>query len=240
MWVTVPRAPFPAARAPPWRTSATHRSAVLLHAPTLGRERESMTSVRVRTCAAGSALAVVTGLLTSSSSLLGADVAAVALLGVGAGAALGLVGDRSPAERALAFLAGFLAAWLAYALRAGLLPDIPAGRGLAVVVVVAIVTAVATATADRLPLWAGLLGAAALAGAYELVFAADPTAFVAQSTTAATSVLLAVAVGFVVATAVPLLLGGDRTPAAERDARHATPTSGSSSSLTSLLKDGNA
>ncbi len=201
-----------------------------------------MTSVRVRTCAAGSALAVVTGLLTSSSSLLGADVATVAVLGVGFGAALGLIGDRSPGERALGFLVGFLAAWLGYALRAGLLPDIPAGRGVAVVVVVAIVTAVATASADRLPLWTGLLGAAALAGAYELVFAADPTAFAGESTTAATSVLLAVAVGFVVATAVPLLLGGDRSPATDHDARHAAPTStsGSSSSLTSLLKDGNA
>lgn len=205
-----------------------------------------MTSVRIRTCAAGSALAVVAGLLSSSESLLGADLAAVALLGVGAGAALGLVGDRSPGERALAFLVGFLAAWLGYALRAGLLPDVPAGRGLAAVVVVALITAAATASADRLPLWSGLLGAAAFAGAYELVFAADPTAFVSESTTAATSVLLATAIGFVVATAVPLLLGADRAPASASNAPPTTPAAGSTAPassaapFTSLLKDGNA
>ena len=203
-----------------------------------------MTSVRVRTCAAGSALAVVAGLLTSSGSALGADLPAVALLGVGAGAVLGLVGDRSPGERALGFLAGLVAAWLGYALRAGLLVATGAGRAVAVVVVISVITAVATASADRLPLWTGLLGAAALAGAYELVYAGDPTAFASSSTAAVTSVLLAAALGFVVGTAVPLLLGGGTEPARhtgagvppQRETAPRTP----SAPMTSLLKDGNA
>jgi hypothetical protein len=49
-----------------------------------------------------------------------------------------------------------------------------------------------------MPLWAGLVGVAAIAGAYEYAFGLDPTAFTSQSMTAATTVLLAAAVGYLV------------------------------------------
>jgi hypothetical protein len=155
--------------------------------------------VRTRTALVGSALALTAGLLADHGAVLGADLPKTALFGAAAGAVLGLVPDRSPAPRALAFLAGFVAAWVGYGLRAGYLPDIPAGRAIAAVVVVGLVTAVATTTAGRLPLWAGLLGAATLLGSYETTFAADPAAFVEQSMTAATTVLLTAALGFLVA-----------------------------------------
>jgi hypothetical protein len=173
-----------------------------------------MSSVRTRTLVTGAALAVAAFLLADQGAIFGADLPKVALLGAAAGAVLGLVPDRMPAARLGAFLAGFASAWLGYALRAGVLPDIPMGRAIAAVVVVAVITAVAVATGNRLPMWAGFLGAAALLGSYETTFAATPTSFVSDSLTAVTTSLLAVALGFLVA--VLLAEGGSAEPAAEQ------------------------
>ena len=173
-----------------------------------------MASVRLRTLAVGSALALTAGLLTDHGAALGADLPSLALFGIAAGAVLGLVPDRGPAARAAGFLAGFLATWAAYGLRASVLPDVPIGRALAAAGVVAAITAVATATAGRLPLWSGLVGAATLVGAYETVFSADPAAFGSEATTVATTVLLAASIGYLVAVlgaAAPA--GADQPPA---------------------------
>jgi hypothetical protein len=158
-----------------------------------------MSSVRIRTLVTGSALAVAAFVLADQGAVFGADLPKVALLGAAAGAVLGLVPDRSPAARLGGFVGGFAAAWLGYALRAGVLPDIPMGRAIAAVVVVAVVTAVAAATANRLPMWAGFVGVATLLGSYETTFAATPTSFVSDSMTAVTTSLLAAALGFLVA-----------------------------------------
>jgi hypothetical protein len=179
-----------------------------------------MTSVRSRTCAGGTAVAVAAGALTLNGAVLGPELATWALLGTAAGAVAALVPDRSAAERAGAFLVGLLAAWGGFAVRAGLLPDVPLGRALSVVAAVLLVTAVATATAGRLPLWAGLLGAATFAGAYTAAYVADPPDFATGSVTALTSVLLAAAIGFLVVTLVD---GSLANPAG----RHrAAPTAG--------------
>jgi hypothetical protein len=170
-----------------------------------------MTSVRIRTLAAGSAVAVLAGVLVNHGAALGADFTKTALLGVAAGAALGLVPHSSAAGRAGGFAVGFLAAWLGYALRAGFLPDIPLGRALAAVVVVSLITAVAVATMDRLPLWSGLVGAGLLIGAYETTYVATPSAFTGESSVAANGVLFAAAFGFVVTTAVMFFAVTDRT-----------------------------
>lgn len=162
-----------------------------------------MLPVRARTLLAGGALAAAAGVLSVHGAALGAAVPSAALVGVGAGAALGLVADRTAAARAGAFALGLGAAWVGYLVRAGVLPDIPVGRGLSVVLVVSLVTALATATAGRLPLWAGLLGAATMAGAYEATYTASATTVVADAPVAAAAGLLAAAVGFVVAGLVP-------------------------------------
>src|SRR5689334_9264581 len=157
-----------------------------------------MSSVRLRTLVTGAALAIAAFLLADHGALFGADLPKVALMGAAAGAVLGLVPDRLPAARLGGFLTGFLAAWVGYALRAGVLPDIPMGRAIAAAVVVAIVTLVAVATANRLPMWAGFVGVATLLGSYETTFAATPTSFVSDSMTAVTTSLLAAAFGFLV------------------------------------------
>jgi hypothetical protein len=164
-------------------------------------------------------VAVAAGLLTHSGAVLGDELATWALLGTAAGAVVALVPDRGAGERAAAFVLGVLAAWGGFALRAGVLPDVPLGRALAVVSALSLVTAVATATAGRLPLWAGLAGTATFAGAYTAAYVADPPAFATASVTALTSVLLAAAIGFLVVTVVD---GSLANPVG----RHRAPTAG--------------
>ncbi|WP_234346491.1 hypothetical protein [Cellulomonas timonensis] len=158
---------------------------------------------------AGALLAVVATVTVLLSGLLGPEVQPVALLGAALGGALGLVPDRTPGQRIAAFAVGFGAAWIGYLLRAAALPDAAAGRAVAVFVVLIACLAIGAGTRGRLPLWATLLGAAAMAGSYESAYAADPSAFVTTSPIAATAVLLTAGAGFL-ATA---LLG----PAVERD-----------------------
>lgn len=157
-----------------------------------------MTSVRQRTCAAGAALAVVAGALVDHAAFFGSDFGRSALLGVVMGAVVGLVPHRSPLLRLTGFAAGLVAAWAGYLVRAGMLPDIPMGRAIAAVLVVSLITAVSTATADRVPLWAGLLGAGTLVGAFEQTYVQAPSDVVGGSTVAVTSAVLAVAFGFLV------------------------------------------
>lgn len=158
---------------------------------------------------AGSLVAIVAGLLVEYGGHLGLELTHVALMGSALGAVLGLVPQATPGGRALGFLGGFGAAWIGFALRAGLLPDIPLGRAIAAVIVVSIVTAIATASGGRAPLWAGLLGVGALAGAYETTFSIEPTAFTSDSVTAVVTTLLAAGLGFVATIVIAELTGVD-------------------------------
>lgn len=191
-----------------------------------------MTSVRIRTCAAGTAVAVLAGVLVDHGAVFGSGFVRSALLGVVLGAVVGLVPHGTAGGRLAGFGAGFGAAWVGYLLRAAVLPDIPLGRALAAVLTVSVVTAVATASADRVPLWSGLLGAGALVGAFELTYVQSPPDVVSESTAAATAVLLAAAVGFVAThllsttgTPRPALDDGPRTgsPADAADVAPAEP-----------------
>jgi hypothetical protein len=149
-----------------------------------------------KTMIVGVLLAAVAGLLVNYGEVLGLELSRFALLGSAVGAALGLVPAGSPAGRAGAWSVGFLAAWVGYGLRAAVLPDTASGRAVAAVVVILAVSAVCALSVGFLPLWAGLLGVASLAGAYEVTFTAAPTTFAADSVTAVTTVALATALGF--------------------------------------------
>ncbi|MCU1586796.1 MAG: hypothetical protein JWN31_289 [Frankiales bacterium] len=164
------------------------------------RERATpMTTNRMQTGLAGLALAVAAGAL----ALIGGDLAKTALLGVALGGAVALVPDRSVLARISGLVLGVSTAWIGYAVRAGFLPDIPLGRAIALAGVVLLVTAVAIASAGRVPLWSALLGLAAMAGAYETTFTTSPTSFVVDSTTAVTTVLVAVSFGIFLAGLAP-------------------------------------
>jgi hypothetical protein len=126
----------------------------------------------------------------------------VALLGGALGAVVALVPDRGPAARLGGFAAGFVAAWIGYAVRAALLPDTSGGRAVAVGLVVLLCVGVTALSMNRLPLWSTLLGTAALSGAYEFTYAAAPPEFLSTSFSTATTLLLNVAVGFLAAALV--------------------------------------
>lgn len=152
-----------------------------------------------RTLITGGLLALFAALLAQFGGAMGLEEIRSALLGAAIGATLGLVPTTDGGvTRAVGFVTGFVLAWIGYGLRAGVLPDSGSGRAVAAFIVIAVLTGVCAATLGWMPLWSGLLGVAAIAGAYEYAFGIDPTAFGSQSVTAATTVLLAAAVGFLV------------------------------------------
>jgi hypothetical protein len=150
-----------------------------------------------RTLFTGVALAVVGVLAVYVGSWLNLGLRA-SVFGASIGAVLGLIRDRSVLGRLGAFLIGVVVAWIGYAVRAQALPDVPAGEAIALVIVVALLTLMAVLTGGRLPLWAGLLGAAALFGAYEELYVAAPYNFLSESVIAVSSLLVPVSLGFLV------------------------------------------
>ena len=179
-----------------------------------------------RSLIAGLVLAVFAALIIGLGELFGLDLQPVALLGAALGGVLGLVPHRFPLGKLGGFVLGFVIAWIGYALRAAVLPDAPGGRAVAVLVVVALVAVACAISADRVPLWSALLGAAAIAGAYEEIYTNAPSQFLKESPTAATAVLLAAALGYLATT---LVVEGQRAVAADgagpehgRRARHAS------------------
>lgn len=149
-----------------------------------------------KTLLGGGALAVGGALIVLLGSAMGLETESVALLGAAIGGVVALVPDRTPFARLGGFAAGFVVAWVGYAVRAAALPDSSGGRAAAVFLVVAFCVAIAVVSRGRLPLWTLLLGTAALAGGYEFTFAAAPPEMVATSLNTATTMFLAVAVGF--------------------------------------------
>lgn len=162
-------------------------------------------SVRI-SLLAGGLIAIAAFLLVDHGGHLGTQLLQSAVLGVALGAAVALIPDRTLAWRAGAFGWGMVLGWGGYALRAGFLPDIPLGRAIAAAVVIVLVTGATALSFGRMPLWAGLAGVAAIVGAYETTFSADPTAFKTESFTALTAVGLSAAIGLFIgcAGAIPL------------------------------------
>jgi hypothetical protein len=176
-----------------------------------------------RTLTAGLVLAVAAAAGLLLGDVLGWDLDAVVLLGAAAGGVLGLVGDRSPVARLLGFLLGAVAAAIGYALRAAVLPDTTSARAVAVVLVILIATGIAAVSFGRLPLWSLLLGAAALAGAYEEIFTDSPGSLVSTLPVWLTSVLIMSAIGFA-ATVFFSGSGDEQEPQHQRRGRAASPS----------------
>lgn len=178
-----------------------------------------------KTLLAGLVLTAAAVLVVVVSAMFDLELESVALLGAALGAVIALVPDRTPAVRLVGFFGGFVVALIGYFVRAGLLPDSVGGRAVAVGLVVLLCVAIAAASMDRLPLWTTLLGAAALAGAYEYTYAAAPPEVTSTSVTAATSLLFTVAIGFLAAALVAPAAGEVRAvrrtrPPVSADSEH--------------------
>ncbi len=124
----------------------------------------------------GLSLAVATLLIVLIGEWLDLELTSTVLLGVTAGAVVGLVPDRSVIARVGGFAAGFVISWIGYFLRAGLMPDTETGRAITFGVVVLVALGVTLATMMRLPFWSVLLGVGVFAGAFEAVYEARPAA----------------------------------------------------------------
>ncbi len=156
-----------------------------------------------RSLMVGLLLAVFAALIVALGEGLGLDLQHVALLGAALGGVLGLVPHPSTWGRVAGFLAGFVVAWLGFALRAAVLPDSATGRAVAAFLVVAVVVVIVGLSKGVLPLWAGLLGTASIVGAYEEIFTNAPSQFLKESPVAATTMLLAVALGYLAVSLLP-------------------------------------
>jgi hypothetical protein len=189
-----------------------------------------------RTLLAGVVLAVAAVLVVTVSSALDLELESVALLGGALGAVVALVPDRTPLVRLGGFVAGFVAAWIGYVLRAALLPDTAGGRAVAAGLVVLLCVGITAATMNRLPLWTTLLGTAALTGAYEFTYAAAPPELASTSVSTATTLLLNVAVGFLAAALVAPTEDGGRHRH-EADAAHPSQDGTESSADTTRTSD---
>lgn len=155
-----------------------------------------------RIVVAGAIVAFFAAVLALWGGALGVTTVWPVLLAAAVGLALAPVGIG----RILAFVVGTAVAWLAMAVRAGVLPDTAGSRAAVAVGGVLALTALAAATRDLVPLWAGLAGYAAFAAFYEPIYAASPTLFLSESPVALVGVLLAAGLGFlasVVANVVP-------------------------------------
>ena len=152
-----------------------------------------------KTLLVGGALIVAAVLLVVVSDLFDLRLESTALLGLTVGAIVALVPDQSPALRLAGFATGLVVTWVSYLLRAGFLPDSVGGRTVAIVLVLVVCVAVAALTSGRVPLWSTLLGAAAMAGAYEYTYAAAPPEVTTTSVTAVTALLMTAGLGFLAA-----------------------------------------
>jgi hypothetical protein len=140
---------------------------------------------------AGVLLALLVGGLAIASPALSVDAVWPVVLA----AAAVLVPGGQVATRVAALLLGAVASWAGYDLHVAALPDIAAAQGIALALAILLVTAIAVASRDRLPLWTGLIGVAALSGLYEAAFRAAPASFVAEGSIALTTLLLTATLG---------------------------------------------
>ena len=168
-----------------------------------------------RTMLAGLILVAATVLTVLVGEGLDLNVESVALLGISVGAIVALVPDQNLSRRLAAFVLGFVASFAGYLFRAAITPDTSMGRAVAAGVIVALCVGVVAISMGRLPLWATLLGASSLAGAYEYTYSLAPTRVLDTSVSSATTLLLCVAVGFLVAS----MVGAPAAPAPDEPRR---------------------
>jgi hypothetical protein len=142
----------------------------------------------------------------------GSELEHVALLGAALGGVVGLVPHDPPLGKLGGFALGFIVTWMAFGVRAAVLPDTTSGRAVAAFLVILICGVGVAVSNGRMPLWSALVGVAAMAGAYEASFTNSPPQFMTTSPPAATAVLLAAGFGFLGATIFTTFVKGPDAP----------------------------
>jgi len=151
----------------------------------------------------GVASAVLAAVIMTLGALWSLNLQNV-LVGIAAGAVLGLVRMRTPVARVGGFLIGYVLAIVMYGLRLALLPATVAGNIVATCGLIIVLTVISALTKDRMQLWAMFLGCLVFSASYDGYFLATPWYALSQIPGVATAVLVSVAAGFLVTLLVEL------------------------------------
>lgn len=116
--------------------------------------------------------------------------------GLAVGGVLGLVSDGGPVGRVGAFIVGMIVTMVLFVLSVLVLNTTFVGQVLTVVIGIGLITVICALTGGRLPLWAGLMGAILVAGAYSSAFAANPAGILTELPQYTTQALVPAALGF--------------------------------------------
>jgi len=151
-----------------------------------------------RTAAVGLSLAILAALAVLAGEAFGLPLQSAALVGFAIGAAVGLINDHGPLARILGLGIGLVSAFIGYAVTAQFFPDTTSGRAVGLALTLGLVTVLVVATMGRIPLWTGLLGTAAFAGAFQASFAESPSSILTDGPIAFTTLLVTLSLGFAV------------------------------------------
>ena len=160
----------------------------------------------------GAIIAIAAAAAILGSGVLGQSLQHLGVLAVAVGAVIALAAGRTWWGAPAGLGIGMVVAWIGYALRALALPDAPSGRAVAAVIVILVTTIVVALAGGRIPLWAGLLGVAAMVAGYEQPYKEAPSAFLTESPAAFTTMLVGVGLGYLAATLGHQLMAGQGAP----------------------------
>ena len=182
----------------------------------------------------GAIIAIAAAAAILVSGVLGQSLQHLGVLAVAVGAVIALAAGRTWWGAPAGLGIGMVVAWIGYALRALALPDAPSGRAVAAVIVILVTTIVVALAGGRIPLWAGLLGVAAMVAGYEQPYKEAPSAFLTESPAAFTTMLVGVGLGYLAATLGHQLMAGHSAP----QSRVAAPAQHDQDSDLAILGEG--
>lgn len=149
----------------------------------------------VRIIVSGLALFGAAAVAIGLDSLLGLGLG-FAILGIAIGGVLGLVPGGGAIGRMLAYVLGVVIVLAAYLGRVLVGNSSDLGLLVGSAVIILTITLVAAVSNNRLPLWAGLLGAVTVIGAYETAFEIAPQNILSELLPEVSTALVPVALAF--------------------------------------------
>lgn len=158
----------------------------------------------------GALIGIAAALAVLLGGVLGQSMQQLGLLAVALGGVLILARARTWWAAPAGLAIGMVVAWVGYGLRALVLPDSAGGRAVAALLVVLVTSGIMAFSAERIPLWSGLAGIVAMVAGYERAYTDAPSAFLTESPSAFTTMLVGIGLGFFAATVGEVLL--DRSP----------------------------
>ena len=175
-----------------------------------------------RTFFSGAALFGAAALAVALDSLLGLGLG-FALLGIGVGGVLGLAGPGTILGRLLGYVIGVAVVLAAYVGRVLVGNSSDLGLLVGSAVIIGALTLMAAATKDRLPLWAGLLGAVTVIGTYEAAFEDAPQNILSELLPEVSTALVPVALAFLATVWFSATGGAESPPPQEEQPDKWTP-----------------